>query len=109
MRDDFGDLARFHATIEGDVQVMRHLHRLVASDQRRDSYDAAIAWTKCRPLPQIGDWSGRILLKSRRDGLQFIWRLHWIRTPIRSCVAELAPMLSRQGRAQTAIQPPISS
>lgn len=43
MSDDLGDLGGLHAVVERKVDVVRHLDRLVARDQRGERDNAAVA------------------------------------------------------------------
>ncbi len=53
MRDDLGDFGRLDAVIERDVQVIRHLDRLVARDQRGKRDNAAVAYAEARAFPHV--------------------------------------------------------
>ncbi len=51
MRDDLGNLARFNAVIQCEVEIIGHLDRLVARDQGGDGNDAAVPWREARAFP----------------------------------------------------------
>ena len=53
MRDDLGDFAWLDTVIERQVQMRRHLDRLVARDQDGEGDDAPVAWGEARPFPHI--------------------------------------------------------
>ena len=68
MRDDLGHLLRLDAIVERQVQVERHLDRLVARDQRGERDDAAIAGREAGALPHVAEQAVlRILLEGRGD------------------------------------------
>ena len=68
MRDYLGDLTRFDAVIERQVEVARHLDRLVARDEDGERHDAAVPRRKTRALPQVAQKSVlRVLLKGWGD------------------------------------------
>ena len=68
MRDDLGDLARLDAVIEREVQMVRHLDRLVAGDQRRERDDAAVPRRETGAFPYVPELAVlRVLLEGRGD------------------------------------------
>ena len=71
MRDDLGNLAWLYAVVESEVDIVRHLCRLVACDQGGEGNDAAVPWTEFWTLPQFGDGTLRVLLKRRRHHVDF--------------------------------------
>ena len=67
MRDDLRDFARFDTVVEREVEMRRHLDRLVACDQRCEGDDAPVAWGEARPLPHITEKCAlRVPLECRR-------------------------------------------
>src|SRR5207244_13129317 len=78
VRDDLGDLARLHAVVERQVEVVRHLDRLVACDQRGERNDAAVARAEATPCRYVAEKTFlRVLLKGRRYGPNIARRAHW--------------------------------
>jgi hypothetical protein len=55
MRDDLGNLSRLDAVIEGQVQIERHLHCLVARDQGGDRDNTAISGRQARTFPHLSE------------------------------------------------------
>ena len=75
MRDDLGDLARLDPVVERESQVVRHLDRLVARDERRERHDAAVTWRKPRPLPYLAQQTVfPVLIERRRDHADIVDR-----------------------------------
>jgi hypothetical protein len=84
MRDDLGDFAWLHAIVEREVEVVRHLDRLMTRDQGRHGNDAAVSWREIRALPQITEKKAlRVSFKRRRDHPNILKCQHW-RQRIRS-------------------------
>src|SRR5688572_31537221 len=78
MRDGLRDLARRDAVVERDVEVVRHLDRLIARDERGERHDAAVTWRKTGPLPYLAQQTVlRVLFERRRDHADFSKREHW--------------------------------
>lgn len=53
MRDDLGNLARLDATVDRQVEIVRQLDDLIASDQGSEGDDAAIPGRQIGALPKI--------------------------------------------------------
>ena len=74
MGDDLGDLARLEAVVEREVQMARHLDRLVAGDERRERDDAAVPRREPRAFPEVPDRAARVLRERRGDRLHLLER-----------------------------------
>ena len=84
MGDDLGDLARLDAVVEREVQMARHLDRLVAGDQRRERDDAAVPRREPRAFPEVAEQRPRAYFSSAgatvctcssvgEPGAAFVW------------------------------------
>ena len=51
MRNDLRNLTRFNAVVECEVEIVRHLDRLVARNQGGDGNDAAVPRREARAFP----------------------------------------------------------
>ena len=100
MRDDLGNLAGLDAILERQIEMVRHLDRLISRDQRRQSHNAAIPRRQPGALPQVAE--KRTLRVSRERGRNLpnvverwyrwktIWSLH------RCCPLRLGAGCERQ-------------
>src|SRR5207302_6966294 len=55
MCDDPGNLRWLDAVFEREIEMVRHLNRLVARDQRGKRDDAAVVGVQARTLPHIAE------------------------------------------------------
>ena len=68
MRDDLGNLPRFDVVIERQLEMVRHLDRLVARNQRGERNDAAVARRETRAFPYVAEKTVLcVLFKGRGD------------------------------------------
>ena len=66
VRDHPGYLARLHAVIEREVEIVGHLDRLVAGDHCGERHDAAVAGAKIGPLPEVAEKTVLLVMLYRR-------------------------------------------
>lgn len=70
MRDGFRDFGRPHAVVEREIEIERHLDRLVARNQRGDGDEATVAGTQAWALPHLAEQSVlRVVVERGRDRL----------------------------------------
>jgi hypothetical protein len=55
MCDELGDLRRLDAVVERQVDVVRHLDRVVARDERGERNDAAVPGSEAGPFPYLAE------------------------------------------------------
>src|SRR5438093_7124151 len=81
MRDYLAYLARLDTVIEPEIEVVRHLDRLIARDQRGKRDNAAVPRRETRSLPYVATKGCFVvLLKGRGDPPDIVRRQHMIRS-----------------------------
>ena len=66
MGDDLRDLAGLDAVVQGQIEVIRHVNRLIARDQSRKRNDAPVPRRESRPFPDVAEeCRSRVLLERR--------------------------------------------
>src|SRR6266566_1767887 len=79
MCDHLGDLAWLDTVIERQIQVIRHLDRLVSGDEYGQRDDAAVARRETRTFPYLSEKTVmRIPLEGWRDHSDVFGREHWL-------------------------------
>ena len=79
------EISRGLTPLSSASQVVRHVDRLVAQDERRERDDAAVTWHQAGPLPYLAQQTVlRVLLERRRDHADLVDRAFV--ASLRSCL-----------------------